>query len=331
MSENDKILKSELEEHSKIIYQFIDLCNSKGIHLNIFNFDYVPTIGIVCKYPNILLLLNPNLQLDKEDLLDFKILDKEYERKPFASGYFYAEKYMPIANPYFRRGYNHTNNFSPKFIEIYWKYEELQNHKYISLDLDRVRVNVDSSIYGERDIWYGAKFKHKIEDIEDGIVKLRPPSDLNEKHISSLFGDIYSLDIKWYTKDNIKVFQSEEFKTDTVKTKKNNKEYFPVKYIHAEYDQELGSFRHFDGAIHFYTKDEYYQRRDTDFNHNNKTKLQIKTLSQKLFKVNGSISKVKWIELTSHFLYGNHLIFEYFEGKLPESLIESMNMLKKST
>ena len=30
-------------------------------------------------------------------------------------------------------------------------------------------------------------------------------------------------------------------------------------------------FRHFDGAIHFYTENEYLSRRDSDFNYNSKT------------------------------------------------------------
>ncbi|OCA73963.1 hypothetical protein BBI00_06265 [Chryseobacterium arthrosphaerae] len=37
-------------------------------------------------------------------------------------------------------------------------------------------------------------------------------------------------------KNNIKSFQAEEFKTEEIKIIKNNVEYFPVRYIHAEYE-----------------------------------------------------------------------------------------------
>ena len=82
------------------------------------------------------------------------------------------------------------------------------------------------------------------------------------------------------------------------------------------------TFRHIDGAIHFYTSDEYYQRRDSDFNHNNKNSSQLKTLSLKLFKVNGLISIDDWTELTSQYLTGNPLVFEYFEEKFPDHIQE---------
>lgn len=72
-------------------------------------------------------------------------------------------------------------------------------------------------------------------------------------------------------------FQAEEFKTESVKLVKDGKEYYPVPYIHAEYDLARRYFRHFDGAINFYTESEYYARIDADFNYNAKGKSQIKT------------------------------------------------------
>lgn len=140
-------------------------------------------------------------------------------------------------------------------------------------------------------------------------------------------GHTYSLDIKWSSKDGIKVFQAEEFKVEKSRIIKNGKEYHPVKYLHAEFDIEAGSFRHFDGAIHFYTEDEYYQRRDQDFNYNFKNHLQLKTLSQKLFKINGQIEITDWVTLVSHYLTGNPLVFEYFEGKLPDRILQIIDKL----
>lgn len=318
----------ELAENSELIDGFIELCKKRNIPLSRKNIQYIETIGIVATYPDLVKLLNGNITIDKEELVSFNILEKEFHRKPFISGFLYSDKYMVMAHPYFRRGHYENSNFSPRFIDIYWGFNHKKQDKYIAIDLDRVRINVDEIIYMELDTWYGAKFKKTIYDIEDGITKLTPPLDLEPFDIELFFGNTHSLNIKWYSKDGIKVFQAEEFKTENFKIIKNGKEYFPAKYIHAEFNLKSGTFRHFDGAIHFYTESEYYQRRDTDFNHNKKSEQQIKTLSQKLFKINGEIKIDDWVELTSQYLTGDPLIFEYFEGKLPERIIEIIEALR---
>lgn len=318
----------ELQDNSELIQNFLQYCKKKKIPISEKNIEYIPTIGIVANYPNLVNLLNNKIQVDKEELVSFDVLEKEFTKQRFASGYLISEMYMAMANSYFRRGHYEKNAFAPRFIELYWNYSSSKNDKYISLDFDRVRINVDNRMLIELDTWYGAKFEENISDIEDGIVKLTPPLDLEKFDIKLFFNDVHSLNIKWYTKENIKVFQAEEFKQETEKIIKNGIEYYPAKYIHAEFDKLTGTFRHFDGAIHFYTENEYLQRRETDFNHNDKSDLQIKTLSQKLFKVNGEIEIKDWVELTSHFLTGNPLILEYFEGKLPDRIIEIISKLR---
>ncbi|GHU86141.1 hypothetical protein FACS1894153_2630 [Bacteroidia bacterium] len=317
----------ELTKNSSLIQSFIDYCDSKQIKLTKDNFDYVQTIGIVATYPNIVHLLNDKISTDKEELVEVSILDKEFKKERFASGYYYSDKYMVMAHPYFRRGHYQNSNFAPHFVDIFWGYNKDNIQKYIAIDSNRVRINVDNRMYMEFDTWYGAKFKNTISDIEDGIVKLRPPLGLEAFDIESFFGNTYSLDIKWTSKNGIKVFQAEEFKADKSRIIKNGNEYYPVKYLHAEFDNQAGTFRHFDGAIHFYTEEEYYQRRDNDFNYNSKNSLQLKTLSQKLFKVNGQVATGEWINLVSHYLQGDPLIFEYFEGKLPDNILDTVEKL----
>lgn len=319
--------EEELNKNSTIIQSFIDYCKSKQIKLTRKNFDYVQTIGIVAMFPNLVHLLNDKILLDKEELVEVNALEREYKKVHFVSGYYYSDNYMVMAHPYFRRGHYENNNFAPRFIEIFWDYNKENIQKYIAIDSDRVRINVDNRMYMEFDTWYGAKFKKTINNIEDGIVKLRPPLGLEPFEIGFFFGNTYSLDIKWSSKNEIKTFQLEEFKEDSSELIKNDTKYFPVKYLHAEFDVNEGTFRHFDGAIHFYTKDEYYQRRESDFNYNSKNSSQLKTRSQKLFKVNGQVSINDWIELVSHFLTGNPLIFEYFEGKLPDNILDIVEKL----
>ncbi len=341
MKEQQKIFeeyrKQQLEEqkemmskNSELIEGFKTYCKNFGIVLSDNNFKYIQTIGIVAEHPDIIYKLNNALEQDKEGLIDFATLNEQFEIKKFVSGYLYSDKYMAMAHRYFRRGHNEYSNFSPRFTEIFWAFNHDEKEKYIALDSNKVRINVDDSMYMEFDTWYGAKFQEEISTIEDGIVKLRPPLDLEPFHIDFFFGSTYSLDIKWYTKENIKVFQSEEFKTDKVNIELNGIPYYPAKYVHSEFDMETGFFRHFDGAIHLYTEEEYYQRRDSDFNHDQKSNSHIKTKSRKLFKLNGEIEIKDWVDLTSHFMTGNPLIFEYFEGKLPDRIIDTVSKLRAS-
>ena len=320
--------EKELCENSGLISSFIEFCKDKKINLTNENFDFIPIIGIVATYPNLVSLLNSNIKTDKEELVEVSILEKEYNTKPFASGYYYSDKYMVMAHPYFRRKHRSNGNFSPMFIDEFWRYNRPNNQKYISIDNDRVRINVNNRMCLELDTWFGAKFKKNISDIEDGIIKLRPPLDLDSFDIDLLFGNTYSVDIKWSSKDGVKVFQLEEFKAEKDRITKNGIEYYPVKYIHAEHENISGKFRHFDGAIHFYTKEEYYLRRDEDFNYNTKNELQLKTLSQKLFKINGQIELSDWLNLVSHYLTADPLIFEYFEGKYPDHIIEYIEKVR---
>jgi hypothetical protein len=319
----------KLSKSSSLINSFIDYCESKQIKLTQDNFNYIRTIGIIATYPNIVFLLNDKISNDKEGLVDVNILNSEFKKEYFASGYYISDKYIVMAHPYFRRAYSKYNNFAPRFIDIFCKYNKKSIQKYIAIDSDRVRINVDHCFYLELDTWYGAKFRKSIHDIQDGIVKLRPPLGLDPIDVYLFFGNIYSLDIKWSSKNGIKVFQAEEFKTEQKgRIIKNGEGYYPVKYLHAEFDSNAGIFRHLDGAIHFYKKDEYYLRRDSDFNYNTKSSLLLKPLSQKLFKINGKVTIEEWIELVSHYLTGNPLVFEYFEGKLPD---HTLNLIKEPT
>lgn len=327
-SQND-IKREELEKHSDTIDEFIKYCNSRHISLTKENIDYIQTIGIIAKYPNIVYLLNEKIIPDKDNLVGVSLLESEYRKRQLASGYYYADKYMVMAHPYFRRGYHECNNFAPRFVDVFWKYNKTDIQKYIAIDSNKVRINVDDTICMELDTWYGAKFQRTIKDIDDGIVKLRPPSDFNSSDIEAAFGGTYALDMKWSSKNGIKTFQAEEFKSERCRISRNGKDFFPSKYLHAEFDMSINRFRHFDGAIHFYTSNEYYQRRDSDFNYNNKNNAKLKASSIKLFKVNGQIDIADWMELTSQYLTGNPLVFEYFEGSFPKYLQKIIQIKRK--
>jgi hypothetical protein len=322
--------KKELSDNAEKIDKFKVLCAKKGINLSDKNFRYIQTIGIVASYPNLLSLINPKIKEDKEKLVKNHLLNTQFTKKKFVSGFMYDKDYMIMAHPFFRRGFSENANFAPRFIDLFWQLDDSVMDLYIAIDNNRVRVNVSDITYMELDTWYGASFNNNISKIPDGVSKLRPPLNLDETDISFFFNNAYSLDTLWETKNGIKTFQAEEFKTEEVKIIINGKNYFPVRYIHSEFDLQNNYFRHFDGAVHLYTENEYYQRRESDFNFNSKNSFQIKSNSRKLFKMNGKVSIDTWIKFSSHFFTGNPLIIEYFEGKYPDNITELLEKLNEN-
>ena len=149
--------QKELKDHSEIIKAFLKFCESKNINLKEENIKYLQKIGIVANFPNIVNLLNPKIEIDKEELVEFNILETEYEKKAFFQGYFFSENYMVMAHPYFRRSHYEENNFAPRFIDVFWNYSTSNILKYISIDFDRVRINVNTRKHVEFDTWFGEK------------------------------------------------------------------------------------------------------------------------------------------------------------------------------
>ena len=221
------------------------------------------------------------------------------------------------------------NNWAPRFIELFWRFDSSAVEKYIALDDDRVRIDVDETGYFEADTWHGAPFDEDIRSIKSGIVKLRPPLDLESWHVSFFFADAYCLDIKWSGSDGIKSFHALEIKTEQVKIEVGGIHYFPARYLHAEFDLAANCFRHFDGAIQYFTEEEYFQRRDADFNMTTKNSAHVKARSRKIFKINGPLNAADWVELCCHFYTANPLTFEYFCGEYPKHVTENLVKIRE--
>jgi hypothetical protein len=320
----------ELEEHAAQITAFQKFCTQKGIPLTKEHFSYVQTIGgIVATYPDLIFHIYPELPRDKDGLSDFHQLTRDFDRRVYGPGFLYGERFMLMAHPHFRRGHHPGANFAPSFLRHFWELNDPALNTRVAIDLNRVRINVDEQTYMEKDAWFGARFNQDIATISDGTSKYAPPSWLNARHKRFFFASAYALDIKWSTAGNIKSFQAEDFKAEDVTVELNGEPHFPARYIHAEFDTDTGNFRHFDGAIHFYDLDEYCERRDSDFNYNAKHNKQIKSKSKKIFRIDGSLNIETWMTLTSHFLTGNPLIHEYFEGKFPDYLHAVLEKLQQ--
>lgn len=310
------------------ISRFTNHVASRGITLEPDSFRYVPAIGIVAAAPGLSRQLLGPMQTQRDGLLAFADIAARFPPSQFQAGYFVGSEYMLMADSYFRRGMHPISNWAPRFIEIFWANDFSGATKYIGIDEDRVRVDVDGPAYFGRDTWYGAPFSEDIRSIPSGVVKLRPPLDVGRIFNEFFFAQAYCLDIKWSEANGIKTFQALEFKTDDVQVEFSGVAHYPARYIHAEFDIAENCFRHFDGAIQLYREPEYRQRRDSDFNMTVKVRDQVKARSKKVFKINGALKTQEWVELCCQFLAANPLSFEYFTGAYPSHVEEAVSKVR---
>ncbi len=311
-----------LAEATDLIDSFTSLAASKGVILGAESFEYIQTIGIVAKAQGLARSLLGPISTERDGLLPFNEIANRFPPSPHYEGCFAGPDFILMAHPCYRRGMHPINNWAPRFIDLLWRFDGPDIKKYIALDENRVRVDVGSLGYFEDDTWYGAPFDEDIRNIKPGIAKLRPPLDLESRLISFLFADAYSLDIKWSESDGIKSFQALELKTGAIRIEVEGQHYFPARYLHAEFDLAANCFRHFDGAVQLFTEEEYFLRRDFDFNMTMKNPSHIKARSSKVFKINGPLKTADWVDFCCHFYTANPLTFEYFSGEYPRHVSE---------
>jgi hypothetical protein len=320
--------RERLAEAADLIGAFTDLAASKGVILNAGSFEYIPTIGIVAKAQGIARALLGPIRTERDGLLPFNEIANRFPVSPLTEGCFAGPEFVLMAHPYYRRGMHPVNNWAPRFIELFWRFEGPNIEKYIALDENRVQIDVSGLGYFEADTWYGAPFHKDIRYIKLGIAKLRPPLDLESRHVSFFFADAYCLDIKWSESNGIKSFQALEMKTEKIQINIGGQHYFPARYLHAEFDLWANCFTHFDGAIQLLTEEEYFQRRDSDFNMTMKNLAHIKARSSKVFKINGPLKTADWVEFCCHFYAANPLTFEYFSGEYPQYITEALQKIR---
>lgn len=326
---------ADLENHSRerlakaadLISAFTALAASKGMILSTESFEYIQTAGIVAKAQGIARSLLGPIKTERDGLLPFNEIASRFPPSPHYEGCFAGPDFILMAHPYYRRGMHPDNNWAPRFIDLFWQFDGPDIEKYIALDENRVRIDVGGLGYFEADTWYGAPFDEDIRNIKTGIAKLRPPPDLESRYVSLFFAGAYCLDIKWSESDGIKSFQALEMKTEDIRINVGGQHYFPARYLHAEFDLAANCFRHFDGSIQLFTEEEYFQRRDSDFNMTMKNPAHIKARSSKVFKINGPLKTADWVEFCCHFYAANPLTFEYFSGEYPKHIIESLEKI----
>lgn len=328
LADVEKLSRKMLADAADQIAKFTAMASTKGVTLYADSFEYIQTIGIVAKAQGIAQKLLGPIRTERDGLLSFHEIASRFPPSPHYEGCFTAPEFILMAHPSYRRGMHAVNNWAPRFIDLFWSFNAPGIEKYIALDEDRVRIDVGGRGYFEADTWYGAPFDEDIRNIKNGIAKLRPPPDLKSQHVSFFFADAYCLDIKWSESDGVKSFQALEMKTEDIRIKVGEQHYFPARYLHAEFDLTANCFRHFDGAIQLFTEEEYFQRRDADFNITMKNLAHIKARSSKVFKINGPLKTENWVEFCCHFFTANPLTFEYFSGEYPKHIIEVIERIR---
>lgn len=320
--------RREIEANASVIRDFKAYALTKGVELFSESFSYTHITGLLASAPGITLKLLQGTEKERDGLYAVHILSRKFQSIPFQAGLLGNDRFVLLVHPHFRRGYHGLNNYAPLFIDLFWQFEDPSVLKYIALDEDRVRIDLDSRAYVELDTWFGAPFDERVSAIPNGMCKLRPPLDIDQRYLSTFFADSYCLDIKWSQDGPIKTFQALEMKSEDVKMEMQGNVFFPARYIHAEFDIDANTFRHFDGAMQYYSEEEYFLRRDSDFNYNAKNHAQIKSRSRKLFKLNGPLQVQTWVELCCHYLAGNPLTFEYFSGAYPQYVIDALERIR---
>lgn len=322
--------RERLADAADLIGSFTALAASKGVILNTESFEYIQTTGIVAKAQGIARALLGPIRTERDRLMPLNEIASRFPLSPHYEGCFAAPEFFLMAHSCYRRRMHPSNNWAPKFIDLFWRFDGPDIEKFIALDENRVRIDVGGQGYFEADTWYGAPFHEDIRNIRSGIAKLRPPLDLESRHVSFFFADAYCLDIKWSESDGIKSFQALEIKTEEIRINVGGRLYFPARYLHAEFDLAANCFRHFDGAIQLYTEEEYFQRRDSDFNMTIKNLSHIKARSTKVFKINGPLRTESWVEFCCHFFTANPLTFEYFSGEYPKHVSEILERIRST-
>lgn len=319
--------KEKLEKNAELIDKFITYASQQGVILQKSDFSYIPTIGIVVRYPDIVKILHPELVVDKDNLVKSSLLKVLFTRHPMGKGYLYAVNHMLFAHPFYRREYQENANYAPRLVDYLWDFKEDSTELSVALDWNRLRIDINNLFCLEFDTWYGAKFKKEIYRIPDGIAKLVPPPELEQSDAEIFFGNVKALNIKWTTSENIRTFVAEEIKGENEIIILEGKKYHPVKYVHSEYGLDEQCFIHLDGAVHLYTEEEYALIVCADMNYNQKEPVNVKSKSVKLFKMNGVIGLEIWQLYVSQFFCQDPLIFEYFEGRYPDHIHDVLKKL----
>ncbi|NTW32481.1 MAG: hypothetical protein HGB12_07635 [Bacteroidetes bacterium] len=258
---------------------------------------------------NILLKVFPQLDKlaknEKAGLIYLKDLLKEFEY--LSQGVFKHKKsdLAIFAHSFFRKSLSRLNNFHFIFLD---ELIELSKNKDVN-----VRILLDDDMVGfapsyltsfEYEYWWGPKYNDDIKNIEAGLTQYG--SDEFEK----LYYSILRTEFYWKHDENNYEFELEEVKNEPSPQFEDS---YGCRYVHSIYKKNEEYFDHFDGAIRSYDTETMLERIDSKM-----TEFGRKSEYKKIFRVDGKLPLSNWKSLTTNYLQGNPLIYEYFGLEKPE-------------
>ncbi|HET6255317.1 MAG TPA: hypothetical protein VFE32_14645 [Puia sp.] len=216
-----------------------------------------------------------------------------------------------FAHSYFRRSQSLFNNFHFHFLDellALGDYPDISIKLCISEDIIGYSPSYHETM--ELEYHWGPKFTDDIDNIKVGLTRYEC-NDFERAYYGISRNEFY-----WKKDGNEVTFEMEELRDNP--SPFETEETYHCRYLHSIYKVDVKRFVHFDGAIRTYNIETMLDRLD-------KTFLQFgrKALYKKLFRIDGLLPLHLWKLLTTHYLQGNPLIYEYF-GLDQDKEIENM-------
>lgn len=245
-------------------------------------------------------------QIDKDNLLPLPVLLEEFT---YRSQGVFIHKTKPLCvyvHPFFRRSLSRHNNFHFIFLD------ELMSHAANPKVTVRVAIDWDMIGYApsyleaqELEYWYGPKYNDDITAIIPGLA--RHQSSEPERN----FYGISATEFYWkISKEKKYEFELEELKEEQAPLLPDT---YACRYIHSIYNVADESFEHFDGAVRSYDGELYLERIGKKM-----TEFGRRSQYSKLFRIDGRLKLGDWKSLSTNYMQGNPLIYEYFGLEKPK-------------
>ena len=134
----EQLKSDEIRNNQSKIAEFRKFCGTLGIDVSTDCIDYVQAIGVVAQSPSLLESIFKDVKKDKDGLYSWSELIRLIRNKDFMPGYIPTDNFVAMVHPYFRRGMHSVNNFTPRFVDLFWEVDAPKIDAYIALDPDCV-------------------------------------------------------------------------------------------------------------------------------------------------------------------------------------------------
>lgn len=188
----------------------------------------------------------------------------------------------------------------PSVNSAYWFMETLRRpgifeKTSVRLDPFLNRKESDFPYVEYRAWWYGLPMNwNRIASLTQEEHRRAGPDELTRK-------DILYTDLVWSPRGNEIHFICEEVPTESSLYIRGSR------YFHAIYNLNEGVFNHIDGAIRFFTRDEWVVRKEAHVRHIGKIGKRVK-----IFRIEGSFSKEVFTSVLPSFFVWNRDVQQYF-------------------